>query len=249
MFLDNLLPGSMGALAAPAALIKRLRYRELVSFGLLANLTAMRRRSVIADIDSIWDVGANQGQFAFMAHSVWPQLPIYSFEPDPDCFNLLQQNFDKFQISGKPFNIGLGAERGDLELRRYADNVNNSFLPRPQDQHVLQDKVTVHCTTLNEIAASLAETKSAFLKLDVQGFELAVLEGASDFLRRCRYVLAEVAFSPSYTGGAHAEEVMLVLRNQGFKCIQLLDVLRDERSSHIVEADMLFINTRMDSTP
>ena len=248
MFLDNLLPGYVGALAAPAALLKRLRYRELVSFGLLANLTTMRRKSVITGIDSIWDVGANQGQFSFMAHSVWPQLPIYSFEPDPDSFSRLQQNFDKFQISGQPFNMGLGAEQGELELTRYADNVNNSFLPRPQDQYAVQDKVAVHCTTLNEIGASLPETKSAFLKLDVQGFELAVLEGAGDFLRRCRYVLAEVAFSPAYTGGAHADEVMLALRHHGFECIQLLDVLRDS-GGRIIEADMLFTNTRWAGVP
>ena len=112
MFLDNLLPGYMGALSAPAALLKRLRYRELVSFGLLANLTAMRRKSVIKGIDAILDVGANQGQFAFMAHSVWPQLPIYSYEPDPDCFNRLQQNFEKFNIPGQPFNMAIGAEQG-----------------------------------------------------------------------------------------------------------------------------------------
>lgn len=241
MFLDNLLPGYMGALVAPGALLKRLRHRELVSFGLLANLIAMRRKTVITGIDSIWDVGANQGQFAYMAHSVWPDVPIYSFEPDPDCFERLKHHFAEFRIPGQPFNMALGAEEGELELTRYADNVNNSFLPRPQDRDVVRDKVAVHCATLDALGDTLPASKSALLKLDVQGFELAVLEGASDFLRRCRYVLAEVAFSSAYTGGAHADEVMLVLRRQGFECIQLLDVLRDP-DGRIIEADMLFAN-------
>jgi FkbM family methyltransferase len=244
MFLDNLLPACMGALASPAALFRRLRHRELVSFGLLANLAAMRRKSVIADIDSVWDVGANQGQFAFMAHSVWPRLPIYSFEPDPECFSRLERNFSKFRIPGRPFNVALGAERREMELVRYAEKVNNSFLPRLSDHHTLQDRITVDCNTLDEIAKRFPEVRSAFLKLDVQGFELSVLNGADDFLGRCRYVLAEVAFSSAYAGGAHADEVMAALRGHGFECIQFVDVLRDADGS-VVEADMLFINKHL----
>lgn len=247
MFLDNLLPGYIGGLVAPSALLKRLRHRELVSFGLLANLMTMRRKAVITGIDSIWDVGANQGQFAFMAHAVWPNLPIYSFEPDPECFVRLKHHFDRFRIPGQPFNMGMGAEEGELELTRYADNVNNSFLPRPQDQHVVRDKVTVPCSTLDALGASVPTSHAALLKLDVQGFELAVLEGASAFLGRCRYVLAEVAFSPAYTGGAHADEVMRALRGQGFECIQLLDILRDS-GGRIIEADMLFENAHWMAT-
>ena len=241
MFLDNLLPGYMGALAAPSALLKRLRYRELVSFGLLANLMAMRRRAVINGIDAIVDVGANQGQFAFMAHAVWPDLPIYSFEPDPKCFSHLRQHFEKFRIPGQPFNSAMGAKSGRMELQRYADDVNNSFLPRVRGEADAPERVAVDCATLDEVGGSLTGIQAALLKLDVQGFELPVLQGAEAFLKRCRYVLAEVAFSSAYAGGAHADEVMLALREQGFECIQLLDVLRDGEG-RIVEADMLFIN-------
>ena len=241
MFLDNLLPGYMGALAAPSALLKRLRYRELVSFGLLANLMAMRRRGVISGIDAIVDVGANQGQFAFMAHAVWPDLPIYSFEPDPECYSRLRHHFEKFRIPGQPFNSAMGATPGRMELQRYADDVNNSFLPRVRGEADTPQQVAVDCTTLDEVGNAMTDVRAALLKLDVQGFELSVLHGAETFLKRCRYVLIEVAFSSAYAGGAHADEVMLVLRKHGFECIQLLDVLRDSQG-RIVEADMLFIN-------
>lgn len=90
MFLDNLLPSFIGAVAAPSYFIKRLLYPDMVSFGLLANLAKMSSRGTITGIDSIWDVGANHGQFAFMAHNVWPDLPIYSFEPDPSSVEKLQ---------------------------------------------------------------------------------------------------------------------------------------------------------------
>jgi FkbM family methyltransferase len=248
MFLDNLLPGYMGMLAAPTKLLKRFCHREMVSFGLLANLHVMKRRQIISGIDSIWDIGANQGQFAFMAHCVWPQLSIYSFEPDPDSFEHLQKNFTKYAIPGQPHNIALGAEQASLELRRYANPVNNSFLNRQEhNENESYDKVIVDCNTLDTLHTALPNTKAAFLKLDVQGFELAVIKGSAEFLRHCRYVLAEVSFSSSYTNGAHADEVMLALREHGFECIQMLDLLRDKQTGHILEADMLFVNKRLEN--
>lgn len=241
MFLDNLLPSFCGALGAPVCFLKRLRYPGMVSFGLLANLTAMRSRNIISDIDSIWDVGANEGQFAFMASSVWPELPIYSFEPDPVTYNKLSTNFTKHKISGHTFATALADKLEDREFVRYEENVNNSFLKRDQDVDIVSEVIQVPCTTLDLVCAQMPEVKAAFLKLDVQGFELTVLAGAKDFLKRCSFVQIEISFSSAYTGGANADEIMLEMRKQGFECIEILDLLRSKGKLHqILEADLLF---------
>jgi len=240
MFLDNLLPAYLGAAAAPAAFLQRLRYPDLVSFGLLASLSKMRARNIISDIDSIWDIGANHGQFAFMANHVWPYLPIYSFEPDPDSFKYLQNNFKRFNIPGETFCSALGDRVEEKLLQRYSEGVNNSLLEREDVSGDFVDNITVNCTTLDTIAQSHS-IHAAFLKLDVQGFELAVLSGAQKFLENCRFVQVEVAFSPAYTGAAHAGEVILAMRDYGFECIEVLDFLRDKKTNNkITEADLLF---------
>jgi len=154
-----------------------------VSFGLLANLAKMSSRGTIAGIDSIWDVGANHGQFAFMAHNVWPNLPVYSFEPDPDSYEKLQNNFKKFSIIGQTFCYALSDKVESKQLLRYADNVNNSLLKNDSYEDGITESLTVECTTLNAISRVASEVTSAFLKLDVQGFELAVLAGADSFLK------------------------------------------------------------------
>lgn len=241
MFLDNLLPSFIGAVAAPICFIKRLRHPEMVSFGLLANLAKMKSRGTISDIDSIWDVGANHGQFAFMAHNVWPDLPIYSFEPDPSSFEKLQHNFKKFSIIGQAFCYALSDKVESKQLLRYADNVNNSLLKSELYEDGISESLTVECTTLNIISRVAPEVNSAFLKLDVQGFELAVLAGAESFLEKCLFVQIEVSFSPTYSGGAHAGEIILAMRKYGFECIDILDLLRDKNGLHkIIEADLLF---------
>lgn len=241
MFIDNLLPSFIGAVAAPLCFIKRIRYPDMVSFGLLANLAKMSSRGTISGIDSIWDVGANQGQFAFMAHNVWPNVPMYSFEPDPDSYKKLEDNFKKFSIIGKTFRYALGDKVESKQLLRYADNVNNSMLKNDSYEGGIIDRQTVECTTLDIISKTAPTVTSAFLKLDVQGFELTVLAGAKRFLEKCLFVQIEVSFSPTYSKGAHAGEIILAMRESGFECIDILDLLRDKyRPYKIIEADLLF---------
>lgn len=243
MFLDNLLPSFLGAGAAPFCFIKRIQFPEMVSFGLLANLAKMKSNQTIHDIDSIWDVGANHGQFAFMASSVWPDLPIYSFEPDPDSYKKLEANFKKFSISGKTFPLALGDKVESKQLIRYENNVNNSLLENESFKNGIVDKHLVECSTLNEVSLMFPKINKAFLKLDVQGFEMMVLAGATNFLKKCLFVQIEVSFSPTYSGGAHAGEIMLLMREYGFECIEILDLLRDKKASNsIIEADILFKN-------
>lgn len=244
MFLDNLFPNFIGAFAAPLCFIKRLKYPQLVSYGLLANLAKMRSIGAISNIDSIWDVGANCGQFAFMAHTVWPDLPIYSFEPDPDCFTKLKANFKKFSITGQTFCCAVGDRVESRQLLRYASNVNNSMLKSISCDSDALESLSVQCTTLNEAVIQVPTVNAAFLKLDVQGYELVVLAGAKNFLENCLYVQVEVSFSPTYSGGAHAGEILLAMREYGFECINILDLLRAKGSSYkIIEADLLFKNT------
>ncbi len=248
MLLDNILPPYIAAFGAPACFLKRLRYPSLVSFGLLASLATMRSRRVIKDIDSIWDVGANEGQFAFMASSVWPELPIYSFEPDPVVYKKLCSNFIKHKIHGRTHELALADTEGDKQFLRYESNVNNSFLERDKSVDRTGNQILVSCKTLDVISTQLPEVKSAFLKLDVQGFELEVIAGARNFLKRCRYVQIEVSFSSPYSGGANADQVLLAMRQLGFECIEILDLLRDKKANHkIIEADLLFQRIQSDT--
>lgn len=245
MFLDNLLPASFGVLGAPKAFFYRLRYPKMVSYGLLASLSVMKQRNVISGIDSIWDVGANTGQFAFMAHTVWPNLSIYSFEPDEKVFSQLKDNFNKFEIQGACFSYALGEELGDKELYHCEDTVNTSLLePKEREQSLVVKQSQIECRTLDSMLDMVKQSQSPLLKLDVQGYEAHVLRGGGEFLSHCKYVLAEATFSSQYKGGIHADELITMMRERGFVCIQIIDILRDKTSikRNILEVDILFEN-------
>ena len=101
--------------------------------------------------------------------------------------------------------------------------------------------VDVACTTLDLMVDSMPGMRAAYLKLDVQGFELVVLAGAQEFLKKCKYVQVEVSFSPAYAGGATSYEVISEMSGYDFECIEILDLLRNKTGvNEIIELDLLF---------
>jgi FkbM family methyltransferase len=241
MYLENLIPSGIAALFSPGCFVKRLMYPDLVSFGLLANLHALGKRGVFKEVDAIVDVGANVGQFAFMAHTALPHLPIFSFEPDPSCFEGLQQTFATHHINGKCFPLAISDQAGQVQLNVYESTVNNSLLHRQHENTVAVKNV--NCATLDSLRAELFSLNTLFLKIDVQGAELSVLRGAGEFLKRCKFVLLEVSLVSSYDGNAHIAEVLTAMRSAGFSCLEIVDVLRKKKPDElgIAEMDLLFI--------
>ena len=175
-----------------------------------------------------------------MIHTVLPNTPIYSFEPDPNCFALLGKTFSKHRIPGRCFPLALSNIQGSGVLNVYESSANNSFLTRDGEEPT--DRESVNCETLDEISKNFGPINSVFLKIDVQGAELAVLEGAKRFLPFCKLVLVEVSLTGSYAGNALIEDVFAALRAEGFVCREIIDILRDRTGGKlgILEMDLLF---------
>lgn len=242
MYLDNLLPKGFAAFAAPKCLWKKILNPSLVSFGLMANLASARRRGLIRDIDAIIDVGANVGQYAYMAHAVWPDIPVFSFEPDPECYAKLQSTFHRHSLQGQCFQLAVGDRSEERYFRLQENSAQSSFLARSDVDGGCTREIPVQCTTLDDAARLLPRRRDALLKVDTQGYEIAVLAGAREFLTDCAFVQIEVAFRRSYEGQPDAIAVMSQMRDLGFVCVEILDILRDQSvpGGPIAEADLLF---------
>ena len=79
----------------------------------------------------------------------------------------------------------------------------------------------------------------ALLKLDVQGFELAALEGCASLLDCFAAVYAECSFVPMYAGQALADEVLEHLRARGFRLAGIYNLAHDHEG-RAVQADFWF---------
>ncbi|HZN15291.1 MAG TPA: FkbM family methyltransferase [Acidimicrobiales bacterium] len=179
-------------------------------------LDVMRR--VITPTSDCVDVGCHTGLILREIVQLAPQGTHWAFEPLPDCAAGLRAEFPSVAIH----EMALGDTDGTAEFRYVpAAPENSSFMRRPYDPPVVDDYVplTVKVGRLDDVLGP--DARIDFLKVDVEGGELAVFRGAHDTLRRSHPVVAfEMGWDP--------ENVHEVLAAAGLR-ISLLDAWLDGR--------------------
>lgn len=136
------------------------------------------------------DVGANIGQTAQSLSGVFPEASIVSFEPVPHTFLELQRN-----TAGLPrvecVNLALGESSGAAVMTADRDGQNTLL-----EGVSTEGTTTVRVETLDEFSQARGLGQITLLKIDTEGFETAVLRGASGLLAagRIDFVLAECDF-------------------------------------------------------
>jgi len=125
--------------------------------------------------DLFIDIGANVGAYTILASSEINAKTI-AIEPVPSTFRNLIDNIsiNQMQEKVKALNIGLGSRNGKLQFTKSFDTVNHVATENETDT------IEVDISTLDSIL--LTETTPALLKIDVEGFETEVLNGAEKTL-------------------------------------------------------------------
>jgi len=180
--------------AAAARLGYRLQRFEESPYGLDPWRDLMRLAKVWKnDLAVTFDVGANVGQTATLLKKLWPKMRIVSFEPAPATFQQLQR-----AVSSLPgvttHNVALGAASGSFDLFNYPDDtLLTSLVPNPPFPVRFQakydsmvEKLTCTVRTLDEVRGELAIERINLLKIDTEGCDLQVLQGARQSLEEGR---------------------------------------------------------------
>jgi FkbM family methyltransferase len=150
---------------------------------------------------NVLDIGANIGYTAaVLARAAEAGRTVYAFEPEPFNFGILQQTAAQPEFKGKivPLQCAVGAESGTIDLwlnhRHHADHriATQTFRLEHPDSKAIS-------TTLLSIDSFLQDTpgKISFIKIDVQGYELAVCQGMHETLQQNPDVSIVLEFTPS----------------------------------------------------
>ncbi len=125
------------------------------------------------------DVGANIGVYSrFLSHRVRSAGKVHSFEPAPDNFKRLSEALSGYS-NIRLNNVAVGKQTGEIPLYLSDElNVDHRAYSIPG---VTRHSVVVHSTSLDVYFTS--SSRVDFIKMDVQGYELSVLRGASRLLR------------------------------------------------------------------
>jgi FkbM family methyltransferase len=195
-------------------------------------------------LNTVVDVGANRGQFALCVRRLYPQAQIFSFEPLRRPARVWMRNFGT-DTRAQLFHKAIALQSGSATMHVSRWDVSSSLLPFAQAQHdnfPLTEEASQEVVETAFLEACIDEhliRDPALLKLDVQGFELAALQGCGALLDRFRYVYVEASFIELYVGQALATEVIGFLLGRGFNLMCVAN-LSYGASTRPIQADFLF---------
>ena len=175
-------------------------------------------KRVVAKGDLVVDAGASIGLFTkFLSALAGPEGLVYSIEPVPETYDVLESNVRGLGLANvRPQRCALSDADGELEMEvpRWSHGGENLYEARvtggpPSGLR----RVRVAARRLD---ALVPDRQVAFVKCDVEGHELACLQGAAEILRRWRPAwLLEVWGDPD-AEGSHARRVFRFMEDLGY---------------------------------
>jgi FkbM family methyltransferase len=198
--------------------------------------------------DILLDVGANRGTFTDLFIKVNDQASIALFEPIPELFKSLNYKYKEKNFMF--YNIALSDYEGKTVFNVSSNDGQSSSLLPIGKRHLAAhpkaleiNKIVVDVSTLDEICKTLAFSQ-AFLKVDVQGNELAQLYGSIETLRRTKAVHIEVSIQSIYDGDSLGFEIWELLHKNGFILYGIDPWFRDTKANgELLHADMFFVKS------
>lgn len=198
-------------------------------------------------IDCVLDVGANLGLYAQTLFGGGFQGHIVSFEPIGALhagLRALARSNARWMIADR---CALGAAGGEVDLHVAGNRASTSVLEmsdRHREASPEAATVSVERTPvrrLDEIGPVLVgDARRIFMKLDVQGFEPQVLEGAEGLLPRICGLQVEMSLAELYKGQTLFRELLDRILAMGFEMWGFDPVFTDIRTGRTLQVDGIF---------
>lgn len=214
-------------------------------------IQALRRFLGAFAVDCVFDVGANRGQYATMLRrDAGFDGTILSFEPNPDIFSELERNASSDR-RWHVFNMALSDFDGMASFNiMAADQFSSLKAPSGEQDAIFAERnrvtrtVDMQCRRLESLLPDLRRAHGfarPFLKMDTQGHDQSVCEGAGGALRDMAGVQTELGVRPIYEGGTGYRAMIDWLAEHGF----VPSAFFANNKGHfplLVEMDGIFVN-------
>ena len=201
-----------------------------------------------AGSDLVLDVGANVGQTGRALRSLGYAGRIVSFEPLAAAHQALCMASESDPAWEVAPRMAIGDENGEIEINVSRRDNSSSVLPiratlvtaAPQAAYVGTERAPL--ARLDTAAADyIGAAENIYLKADVQGYEMQVLEGAVGIMPKISAVQLELSFSALYEGQTLYRELLEYLADCDYELFGLSPGFTDAASGKLLQADGFFI--------
>lgn len=181
--------------------------------------------------ETIIDIGSNKGQFILLIEKIYPNKNIYSFEPIKEMIDK-QKKFFAYKNNIIFHNVALGSSTTLKEFLITARMDSSSFLKIVSDKNKsknydIVENRNIQINTLDDLLINEKISHPVLIKIDVQGYELEVLRGANNLLKKTDYLLLEVSKNEMYQNQPIEKVIVEYLKNLNF------DILKSNNWSKI----------------
>ena len=197
--------------------------------------------ALVRDGGVVLDIGANFGLFTrFLSEAVGPGGRVYSFEPTPDMFAVLTHSTRSMGLANVScHNLALSDKpgRATMSIPIRGDGSRNhyeaSLEPAPGAQAGKVESFTTEVVTLDGFCADAGISRIDFIKCDVEGHEISVLQGARELIARDRPAILLEVNEPLHESG-HGSAVREFIEGIGYR----IGVFEDGRVSPLQDGDV-----------
>ena len=190
------------------------------SFDILLNLLIKKK------IQFTFDIGANNGQFSKKLRDYGYLDKIVSFEPLSGEYEVLKKNSlndNKWEIYSK---CALGNFDGNI-------NINEAKMVKKETCPIYKLD-----TVINELKL---QNVNYCMKIDTQGYEKFIIEGAKEYLKNCKILYCEVSLKEVYNSAPLWFEVIDILKSQGFEIASIENGFTEKLNNNLLQADIIFV--------
>lgn len=187
------------------------------------------RSWITLDTTDFFDIGANYGFFSYWMQSCSSAIRVHSFEPNPMTFALINKIIARNNLRRQTaWNIGLSNERATLSLNPgVEDSGHTTFGKNPElhSQPIANVEVVSFDDWIEQTNLVLPMHPAWIAKIDVEGYELKVLQGMESILRAKVFQGLVVEINPFTLNfcKSSVEEVIYFLEHCGYKRIPPFD--------------------------
>jgi FkbM family methyltransferase len=170
-------------------------------------------KHVLRPRDTVLDVGANMGFYTIWMSKFIHEGHIHSFEPDDENFKRLNGNIELNALSkvAKINKVAVGDYDGEVTFTKGLDGENHISLKSEPEV------VAIPITQLDSYAAENDLENIRYCKIDVEGFELAVLRGASRLLSSKRIDVLQLEINNTLSNSnVSVEDLLQYLDHMGY---------------------------------
>lgn len=188
------------------------------------------------EINSILDVGIHHGTPPLM--QCFPHHKHYLFEPIDEHFDLIRRNYEHMNYDlqhvalsnsdGEAWQVGESLKGGSTVTHSHLSDVEVS---KEQNPNLISCK-KIRKARLDSLVAALKPMPPYLLKIDVDGHEIPILQGATEALKQASVVVMEVTAATLIPRGQ-------VLTQQGFQLFDIVDF--NYYCDLFYQADVIFV--------